>query len=97
MLVFFSLSVTPKINDEVFEHVTAIKHVQYTLFFQLKWASVLKMVRSPRPFLEQKKKKKIFAVRPYHSKSLSAEICLDQQNTAVVQEVKVVVFLFQGE
>lgn len=46
------------------------------------------MIQSPQ---------KIFAVIPYHSKSLSAETCLDQQYTAVVQEFKLIVFLFQGE
>lgn len=63
--VFFFSFNYPQI--EVFEHVTAIKHIQYTNFFQLKWASFLKMIQSPRPFLEQNKQN-IFAVRLYHSK-----------------------------
>lgn len=43
-LGFFPSFNYSQINDEVFEHVTTIKHVQYTLFFQLKWANFLKMI-----------------------------------------------------
>lgn len=84
--VCFSLSVTYRLKMRFLS--MKLPWANY-IFFQLNWASILKMIQSHRPFLEQNKtnQKKIFAVRLYHLKSLFAEICLDHQYPVVVQDL----------